>query len=173
MKRQSGFTLIEVLVATAILLVAIAATLSALTDAIHANQGVTLMADTQENLRAAMNYMVRDIVQAGEGIPQGGITIPNNGLNPLGSGAPAPANSNLNRPGLSPTALPIIQFPTTYNTLPAVSPGSGIGEPQSDPSATVANAIVTAATGTDMITVTYVDNTLADNTYPPPNTHTL
>lgn len=173
MKRQSGFTLIEVLVATAILVIAIAATLSALTDAIHANQGVTLMADTQENLRAAMNYMVRDIVQAGEGIPQGGITIPNNGLAPVAGGAPAPANSNLNRPGLSPTALPIIQFPTTYTTLPAVTPGSAIGEPQSNPSATVPNVFVASATGTDVITVTYVDNTLVDTTFPAPNNHTL
>ncbi|MFZ0432968.1 MAG: prepilin-type N-terminal cleavage/methylation domain-containing protein, partial [Candidatus Acidiferrales bacterium] len=80
MKRQAGFSVIELMVATAILVIAVAATLSMLTQAIHANQGVTLMADTQENLRAAMNYMVRDILQAGDGIPQGGITIPNTGI---------------------------------------------------------------------------------------------
>ena len=61
------------------MLVILAATMGTLTDAIHATEGVTLMADTQENLRAGMNYIVRDLVQAGEGLPQTGITIPNTG----------------------------------------------------------------------------------------------
>jgi hypothetical protein len=41
--------------------------------------------------------MVRDLTQAGAGIPQGGITIPNN----------ASSASNLNRPG----TIPQIMFP--------------------------------------------------------------
>ena len=79
MKRETGFTLIELLVSMTLMLIVVAAVLGALTDATHATQAVSLMADTQENLRAGMNYMVRDLMQAGNGIPQSGITIPNSG----------------------------------------------------------------------------------------------
>ncbi len=79
MKRQSGFTLIETLVAMTLMLIVVAAVMAALTDATHATEFVSLMADTQENLRAGMNYMARDLQQAGNGIPQSGITIPNTG----------------------------------------------------------------------------------------------
>ena len=93
MKREHGFSLIEVMVATTIVLVIMAATLGTLTSALQATQAITLMADTQENLRAGMNYMVRDILQTGEGIPQGGITIPNtagaSAVNRPGPGTPA------------------------------------------------------------------------------------
>jgi prepilin-type N-terminal cleavage/methylation domain-containing protein len=53
MKRQAGFSLMEVLVATALMVVIMGTTVRALSDATHANEAVTLMADSQENLRAA------------------------------------------------------------------------------------------------------------------------
>ena len=61
MKREAGFSLMELLVATALMVVIVGTTLRALSDATHANEAVTLMADSQENLRAAMNYMTKDI----------------------------------------------------------------------------------------------------------------
>lgn len=137
-KSAAGFTLIEVLVAVTVMLVILAATLSTLTDAIHATEGVTLMADTQENLRASMNYIVRDMVQAGEGLPQTGITIPNSGT-----------TSAVNRPGPS----GIGTFPTSWTALPLISPGSQLGP--------TTNA--TGATQTDLISVVYADNTLLDS----------
>jgi type II secretory pathway pseudopilin PulG len=106
MKRETGFTIVEVLVATGIMLVILAATLGALTDAIHATQAVTLMADTQENLRAGMNYLVRDLMQAGGGIPQSGITIPANKV-------PWPGTAG--------------KFPAAWTALPAIAPGGGLG----------------------------------------------
>ena len=45
----------------------------------NASQIVGYQASTQENLRAAMHFIVRDLTQAGEGIPQGGLTVPNTG----------------------------------------------------------------------------------------------
>src|SRR5437016_13586662 len=117
MKRQAGFTLIEVLVATAIMMIIAGSVYAALTNAIRTTEGVALLADTQENLRAGMNYVVRDIVQAGEGIPQGGIPIPN-------SAGPVSA---LNRPlpaGSTPST-----FPTSWTVLPAISPGHRLGCP--------------------------------------------
>jgi prepilin-type N-terminal cleavage/methylation domain-containing protein len=152
MKRNAGFSLIEVLAATALMLIVMAATLRTLTDAIHANEGVTLLADTQENLRASLNYMTKDIVQAGEGIPQGGITIPN-----TGGGAPVSA---LNRP-LPIGAPPPVTFPTNWAALPAIAPGFQLGL-----ASLVANPAIQGATvaglKTDMITVLYADTTMQD-----------
>jgi hypothetical protein len=150
--RDAGFSLIEVLLATALLMIIVGVTLQTLTSAIHANEAVTLLADTQENLRASLNYMRKDIVQAGEGIPQGGITIPNN--------AGAPALSSLNRP-LPPGAPPPVTFPTSWVAMPAIAPGAGLGVP-----AQVANpavpGVAVAGANTDIITVLYADTTLQD-----------
>ena len=168
MKRESGFSLIELLVAIAILTIAVGATLSMLTQAVNTNQAVTMLADTQENLRASMNYMVRDIIQAGESVPQSGITIPNQGLTSIPPAAPPANNSAINRPGLDPTDVPTIQFFNTYTTLPAITPGGGLGYPASTPDPANPGAVLLSPTGTDIITVIYADNTLVDA-----NNHTL
>lgn len=170
-KRQQGFSLVEALVAIAILTIAVAGTLAALTDAIHANEAVTQMADTQQNLRVGMNYIVRDLVEAGEGIPQGGITIPNNGL--AITGTPPPGNSNINRPGLSAIGADVLQFPSTYTTLPAITPGYQTGDPEQMPNPASPHAVITSATNTDIITMVYADTTLVDDTTYPGTPHTL
>lgn len=146
MKRERGFSLLELMVALVIMLLIVGATLKGLTDAIHANEAVTLLADMQENLRAGMNYMVHDLVQAGEGIPVGGITIPHS----------AAAVSAITRP--SPPTLAYI-FPGTYTTLPAITPGASLGLQTATPNA--AGAILLGP-NTDFITILYADNTLLD-----------
>jgi prepilin-type N-terminal cleavage/methylation domain-containing protein len=141
MKRQSGFTLVEVLVAMAVMTVILAVTMGILSNAIHTVEGVTLLADTQENLRAGMNYIIRDLVQAGVGLPQGGITIPNTG------GASAVV-----RPGpYTAPATSFGNFPSTWTVLPAISPGYQLG-------------VTTDTSGaqTDLINIIYADNTLID-----------
>ena len=35
-----------------------------------------MMANTQENLRAGMHFITRDLAQAGEGIPPAGVSLP-------------------------------------------------------------------------------------------------
>jgi prepilin-type N-terminal cleavage/methylation domain-containing protein len=138
MKRQSGFTLIETLVAMTLMLIVVAAVMSALNDATHATEMVSLMADTQENLRAGMNYMVRDLQQAGNGIPQAGITIPN-------SGGASPTSSTT-RP---PTGFG--SFPTSWVVLPAITAGYRAGA-----------TTTTSGVATDMVTVLYADTSLVD-----------
>jgi prepilin-type N-terminal cleavage/methylation domain-containing protein len=138
MKRQSGFTLIETLVAMTLMLIVVAAVMGALNDATHATEMVSLMADTQENLRAGMNYMVRDLQQAGNGIPQAGISIPN-------SGGASPT-SNTTRP---PTGFG--SFPTTWTVLPAITAGYRAGA-----------TTTTSGVATDMVTVLYADTSLVD-----------
>jgi prepilin-type N-terminal cleavage/methylation domain-containing protein len=139
MKRQSGFTLIETLVAMTLMLIVVAAVMGALSDATHATEFVSLMADTQENLRAGMNYMVRDIMQAGNGIPQSGITIPNTGG--------ASPTSAVTRP---PTGFGT--FPTSWTVLPAVTAGYQAGA-----------TTTTSGVPTDMVTVLYADTSLVDS----------
>src|ERR1700730_14105182 len=144
MRRQTGFSLIETLVAMTLTLVVVAAIMSAFADASHATEAVTLMADTQQNLRAGLNYMIRDITQAGNGIPLGGITIPN-------SGGSSPTSS-VTRPGpFTAPATSFGTFPTSWTVLPAVTPGY-----QAGPTTT------TSGVGTDMVTVLYADNSLVD-----------
>jgi len=142
MKRQSGFSMVELLVAVSLMLIIMAATLGTLTDAIHAVEAVTLMADTQQNLRAGMNFIVKDLVQAGAGLPQTGITIPNTA-----------GVSAVTRPG--PHTAPATSFgtfPTTWTVLPDIAPGFQLGL-----------ATNTSGANTDLINVIYADNTLADS----------
>ena len=76
MKKQTGFTLIEMMVAMGITLVALAATMIAFKDATYTNQSVTLKSDLSDNLRAGVNLIEQDLIQAGTGIPTGGIPVP-------------------------------------------------------------------------------------------------
>ena len=114
MKREAGFSLIELLVAVAVLVVILGGTMAALNQGLQATEGVTLMADTQENLRAGLNYMVRDLVQAGESIPQGGIPLPNTVAGVVNINEPSP-----------PTKA--YKFPAGSTVLNAITPGFGLG----------------------------------------------
>ncbi len=156
MKRQKGFTLVEMMVATAILIATVGAAVLALVQAQRATQGIALLASTQQNLRAGMHFLVRDLTQAGAGIPQGGITIPNN----------SSSLSNLNRPG----TIPQIIFPNTYSVLPPIVPGNTLGQLATSVNPTTL-AVLTGH-NTDIINIMYADNTLTDingnslNSYP-------
>ena len=158
MKREAGFSLLELLVATAILVIVVTVTLGALNDALHTNEGVTLLADMMENLRAGMNYMVRDLIQAGEGIPTGGITIPNNSVGGICDNTARP----INRP--APPGL-VYTFSQCYTALPAIGPGPGLVPPIVPP-AGAGQVLVRAS---DMISVLYVDNTVLWHNFPPIN----
>jgi prepilin-type N-terminal cleavage/methylation domain-containing protein len=140
MKRKNGFSLVELLVAVTIVLIIMGATLSALTSALNATQAITLMADTQENLRAGMNYMVRDFLQTGEGVPQGGITIPNTA-----------GVSAVNRPGPGTPAASFGIFTASWTALPAITTGYQLGA-----------TTTTSGVPTDMVTLLYADTTLQD-----------
>jgi hypothetical protein len=160
-KRHAGFSTLELLIATAIMLVVVAGALGALTDSLHANEGVTLMADLEENLRAGMTYMVRDLLQAGEGIPTGGIPIPSN----MDNTQTPPVNTValINRPGPcpAPCASPT-KFPSSYATWPGVTPGPALvpGNKSANPNGILINQ------PSDMITIIYADTTLPLNVNP-------
>jgi prepilin-type N-terminal cleavage/methylation domain-containing protein len=153
MHREKGFSLIEVMIATAVMLIIMGATLSMLTDAIHANEAVTAMADMQDNLRASMNLMVRDLVQAGGGIPIGGISVPF--TDPANNPGGAPIPPAMNRPSPPTKAY---TFPLA-SAITSVNPGFQLGP----------NSLGQL---TDMVTVIYADNTLPWSSMAPINNPT-
>jgi prepilin-type N-terminal cleavage/methylation domain-containing protein len=146
MKLQKGFSLIELMVSMGIVVTVVAIATGTLMQAEHATTAVSYMANTQENLRAGMHFMVRDLMQAGEGIPQGGVSLPNSGT------------SAVNRPGT--TAPVATTFPAAYTTLPAITPGYLAG--QFATSLNPSTGVTLTGVRTDIINIIYADNILQD-----------
>ncbi len=138
LKGDDGFSLMELMVATFVTMVVLATTLGALNDGIRAADTAGLVAEMQHNSRTGLNMLTRDLMQAGQGIPIGGIPIPS------GAGAVP-----INRPGPGVS----MTFPTTWVQLPAVSSGQALGPD-------------IQGRATDMITILYADATLPLNENP-------
>ena len=113
LKRQDGFTLVELMMSTAITLIVLATATGTFKNALLLNDTATIIADSNQNLRSGAQVFIRDLMQAGRGIPTGGIPIPS------GIGATA-----LVRPG--PVLIPavVLNFNNTaQTTLTAVTTG--------------------------------------------------
>jgi prepilin-type N-terminal cleavage/methylation domain-containing protein len=78
-KSQRGFSLLELMVASAIGLIAVMAMTQMFNMAMNATLTVTQRAETQENMRAAIELMTKDIGMAGAGLPSGGLQLANAG----------------------------------------------------------------------------------------------
>jgi prepilin-type N-terminal cleavage/methylation domain-containing protein len=138
MKGEQGFSMTEVLIASVVSLVVLSATMGSLNDAFGLNEKTVLMADLGQNLRAGFNFLIRDFINAGWGIPTGGIPIPS------GVGV-----ARVIRPGPPGMAY---DFGSAL-TLAAVNTGEAMGP---------------AGNGqpTDMVNILYADNLLALNEQP-------
>jgi type II secretory pathway pseudopilin PulG len=134
---ESGFTLVETLIALGIMIVLLAATAGSLNEAMGLNQKTAQMTDMQQNLRAGMNLLVRDFIQTGWNIPTGGLPIPS------GTGA-----GGVRRPG----PPDMTYYFSQSDTISAVNPGGGLG-----PSLN--------GKATDIVNLLYADNTLALNSH--------
>jgi prepilin-type N-terminal cleavage/methylation domain-containing protein len=152
MKKKSGFTLVEIMIAIAVTMIALATAVLLLRDSTRANSKVTQTADMSDNVRAGLNLIVQDLIQTGTGIPTGGISIPNT-VNATGCNIGEPVN----RP---PAVLNLtFQGPNAAHAgcnvvLPAIEPGNNLGP-------TVTSPDGTSGPRTDIITIMYADNTLA------------
>ena len=136
---EAGFTLSELLVSTVVTLMVLAAALGAFSDAMRVTDLAREMTDTNQSLEVSTGLMVRDFIQAGQGIPLGGIPLPS------GAGAtpvmrPSPAGSAMT-------------FPIGTEALPSVTPGGSLGP-------------VVLGVQTDMAHVMYADPALALNSLP-------
>jgi prepilin-type N-terminal cleavage/methylation domain-containing protein len=146
MQKQNpgqGFTLLELMVSMAIGLIVMAAMASLFKSGMNSTMLVTQRAETQQNMRAAIDLMVKDISMAGAGLPTGGIQLP--------SGA---GNNGLSKFACDQTLVchvPAHSYPAgnfMYGILPGFSNG------------VEANAVIAAAPApaiNDSVTVIYAD----------------
>ncbi len=94
-QRERGFTLIELLVTMAITTVILGATMAAMNDAIKATESAAQITDMNNSLRTAMDLMVRDLLQVGQGLPGGRAVLVPNGAGSVAIQLPGPEGSNI------------------------------------------------------------------------------
>jgi len=115
--RQSerGFTIVELIVGLGVTLVVLAGAFELMHEAARSSAQAVSVTDVNQTMRVAMNMIIRDLIQAGEGdfSLRTGVSIPH------GDGA-AP----LYRPSPDDQEW---EFPASYTVLPAVSPANALG----------------------------------------------
>jgi len=79
LKWQRGFSLLELLVASSIGLTVVLMATSLFKTGMDATMRVTQRAETQQNLRAGVELMTKDISMAGAGLPSGGLQLTTSG----------------------------------------------------------------------------------------------
>jgi len=78
-KPQHGFTLLELMIASFIGVLVVLAISSLFKAGMDVTFAITQRAETQANMRAAVELMTRDISQAGAGLPSGGLQLVSGG----------------------------------------------------------------------------------------------
>ena len=134
MKRsnESGFTLVEFLVASGAALIMLTGTFTFLGNVFSSTSTISQVVDTQQTIRVGLNEIAREVVRAGTGLPSSGIAVPNgSNSQSLLRGGPGANLGNL---------------PTANNVLSLLSPGDGVGP-------------TIAGVATDAITILTVDQT--------------
>jgi prepilin-type N-terminal cleavage/methylation domain-containing protein len=141
-RRQHGFSLIELLISMAVGLIVIVAASSLFKTGVDTTFLLTQRAETQQSLRAGMEMMVKDISQAGAGLPTGGLQLPSGG-----------ALSNLGCNQVGYCYLTGFNYPTvpTRNYMYGIIPGWNNGV---EKSVAIANA---PGARNDSITSVYCD----------------
>ncbi|MDQ3069106.1 MAG: hypothetical protein M3R55_05185 [Acidobacteriota bacterium] len=130
---ESGFTLAELLVSSVVTLMVLGAALGTFSDALRVTDAARETTDTNQSLEVATSLLIRDLIQGGQGLPLGGISVPS------GIGATA-----INRPSPAGGAM---TFPGGTEVLSAVFPGGGLGP-------------AVLGIQTDLITIMYADPSL-------------
>lgn len=126
LRDQSGFTLIEMMITMTLTLIIMGSTMAAMNNAIRASEVATLTTNMNQGLRTAMDIIVRDMLQVGQGLPSGRtIDIPNGGAGLINLPG-APATVPPNPPGAS-TAPAVRTLPLDTPEMTAIIPGPGIG----------------------------------------------
>jgi len=143
LKTQRGFSLLELLVASSIGLTVVLLMTSLFKTGMDATMKVTQRAETQQNMRAAIELMTKDISLAGAGLPSGGLQLGTAGLSKFACNQAGTCyitgGTYPNSGGGSP------------NYMYAIEPGFGVGVQN--------GAVIPAATGqtNSSITTIYCD----------------
>jgi type II secretory pathway pseudopilin PulG len=80
LKNAGGFTLVELMVSFAIGLIVLASTVQLFRTGVQASTFISQRAELQQNARAAINLLSKDVGMAGAGVPTGGIQLPTGGV---------------------------------------------------------------------------------------------
>lgn len=156
-KKTAGFTLIEFLVAVALGLIVLAATMQLFKGGMDATILVSQQSEMQQNVRAALNLIAKDVGMAGSGLPSGGFPLPN-GANATPSlfavdSVRAWLNNNTYPAGLVGGA-PVSNY--LYGIIPGPSNGMELGGP---------TTLTATGQGADATTVVYQDYSFPLNQY--------
>jgi prepilin-type N-terminal cleavage/methylation domain-containing protein len=143
-QRQNGygFTLLELMISMALGLIVMAAMTSLFKTGLNSTMLVTQRAETQQNMRAGIDLLVKDLSMAGAGLPSGGIQLP------AGAGS-SPSRFGCDQGGTC--HVPTFNYPAG-NYMYGIIPGFSNG--------VEGNAVVPAAPApaiNDSITSIYVD----------------
>jgi len=139
-KSQHGFSLLELLVAGVLGVMVILAALSLFRIGVLTATTVMQRADTQQNMRAGIEMMSKDIGLAGAGLPIGGLQLPTGG---------ASVKNACNQAGVC--YLPINVYASTGDNMYGIMPGYSNGV---ESGATIPSA---PAAVNDSITSIYCD----------------
>jgi type II secretory pathway pseudopilin PulG len=143
LSAENGFTIVEMLVSTTVVLLVLAGALTTFKNALTINDSAAQLADANQNLRAGTNQLVRDLLMAGRLIGTEGIAMP------TGPGI------TFTRPGPGAAGLVFADasIDATFQ-LPSITTGYQLGP-------TINNS------KTDMVTIMTVDEFMPFVTTPP------
>jgi len=124
----SGFTLAELMIAMAAGLIVLGGAFVLLNQLVNVSGSIVKIADTNQNLRAGTDLIVRDLTIAAAGIPIGGVSLPG-GAGCVAVKRPGPASPAVTFSNCATGATPpcLSSAPSLMGVLPAVSPGQCLG----------------------------------------------
>ncbi len=158
-QRTTGFSLLELLVAMSLGLLMLGAATQLFKSAMTTTSLVSNRTEMQQNVRAALDLVSKDVSMAGAGLPTGGLQLPT-GLGSTASkiGCNQVGQCYLNNKNYANGTVGTAPTVTVANYMYGIIPGSGNGmEAVGTTSVAGSVAAMNGAPSPDSITVNYVD----------------
>ena len=147
-QKIRGFSLVELLIAMALGLIVLAATTQLFKNGMDATRLVNQSSEMQQNVRATLNLIAKDVSMAGSGLPSGGLSLP------------AGAGSVASFFAVDPTQAWLANNGYPNKFMFGIIPGAGNGIELGGPA-----TIAATGTASDAITVVYADYAFPLNQY--------